>query len=844
MGGGVVPQAITGHLVWAGDGSVWACLAVEPFSYPHRSVGDATDIHARTQAALLALPDRSLIVSVTHRLSPTEVTRRIASASGSSPAWAAYATGTAAGAVTHERMWVLAVRLPDDDRRRGWLDRLRVAASHTTTAGFGGAATPPTRAAVTRALQRAAALEERLAAHIDVAPMSSRRVRWLFEHTVTRGLTDMPLPAAGDERAVSVRRLDRDCVYVEGGRRRDPGRPRHWRYLTVEHPDLGVGYQTFLCLGELPGSWSFPYGSGEWLWHLDDQLPFPVDWAVTVERVDNETARRRVMRARRNLTGQLDEPGGDPAGPSTTIGAASDAVDEVRSRLEANPQLPIFRATTIVAVAHRDLEVVERRAAMVETVFRAAEFNFYRPTGGQLACLAAMLPGAAPAPVVAEYGQDLLPDGLASAMPFAGCGVGDPGGLLLGVCLDTPTARPVFLDPAHPPRDLNRSGSLAAVGELGSGKSFLAKTLTHATVAMGGQVVAVDRTERGEYAALATVVPGTAQVVEISGDARVCLDPFRVFDTDELRLRYGVGFVTLVTGTAPGSAAGALCHRATHAALTDAATGGRPPRLADMIDDLAAAGGAGIELADQLAAMAGVAEARLVFGDPGPPVDLAADYVCFHAPGLRLPRRGVPRSELLPEELIGQAVLYLIAAFSRRVLFTHPHRFAALLLDESHAVTANPQGRALVTELIRDGRKHFAAVWAFTQLATDLTHTTDTDDPAGLDALLGYRVVFRQPRHTAADALAFLGSDDREANIDTICGFGTGECLLRDPTGRLGVVRIAAPDDPALLAALTTTPTGTDQHPTWGPWPSLHTTATEAGNGHRSASTSTFWADQ
>ena len=76
-------------------------------------------------------------------------------------------------------------------------------------------------------------------------------------------------------------------------------------------------------------------------------------------------------------------------------------MDHHRSRLEANPALPAFKATTIVAVAGRDLGVVERRAQLVEATFRGAEFNFYRPTGAQLACFTAMLPGAPPAPIVA-----------------------------------------------------------------------------------------------------------------------------------------------------------------------------------------------------------------------------------------------------------------------------------------------------------------------------------------------------------------------------------------------------------------------------------------------------------
>ena len=56
--------------------------------------------------------------------------------------------------------------------------------------------------------------------------------------------------------------------------------------------------------------------------------------------------------------------------------------------------------------------------------------------------------------------------------------------------------------------------------------------------------------------------------------------------------------------------------------------------------------------------------------------------------------------------------------------------------------------------------------------------------------------------------------------MQTVTGLGTGQCLLRDPTGRLGLVDIASPHDPDILAALSTTPAQTSM-PT-GPWPSLN----------------------
>jgi hypothetical protein len=819
MGSPLPVRGITGHLVWGTDGSAWACFEVDPFAYPHRSARDAQEAHARTVAALLGLPAHSLILSVAVELSPDELERRIGGTDVTArPAgWVGLARRTAlclAGQPVYERRWFLAIQIPEPGGTRRFIDRLRTAAGELSAAFGTPTATPgPRRQAAALAASRS--LADQLGQHLRLRPLRSAEARWLFERAVLRGLIEPPIPSDSDHRQASVLRLDRDAVYYEGGRRSDPDRPSHWRFLTMVHPDYGTAHQAFSCLAELPASWSFPYGSGEWLWHLDDQLPFPVDWALRIEKVDNQAARRRALRAKRNLVGQLTEPGGDPAGPATTLASSVDMVDEHRARLESNPALPAFRATTIVAVAHRDLAEMERRVGILEAAFRAAEFNFYRPTGAQLACFTAMLPGAPSPSIVREYAQDLLPDGLASAMPFAGSGVGDPGGMLLGHSLDTQYPVPVFHDPAHGPRNLNRSGSLAAIGELGSGKSFLAKTLAHNTVEMGGQVVVVDRTDACEYGQLADVLPGETQVVEISADARVGLDPFMVFDSDELRLRYGIGFITLLTATPPGSAAAAHCYRAAQQTLESAAETGAQPRLRDLIDRLASSGGPGSDVAEKLTALAGISYGRLVFEDPGPAVDLTGDYVCFHIPGLRLPRTGTLRDDQLPEEQLGQAILYLVAAFSRRVLFRTQERFAALLLDEAHALTASAQGHSLVMDLIRDGRKHYAAVWAFSQLPTDLT-----GDSEEVDALLGYRMVFRQPHQAAPGALRFLGSDGRDDNLATVTSLQTGECLMRDPRGRLGLVRIATPDDPAVAEAFSTTP-GTAGRVMPGPWLSV-----------------------
>lgn len=306
-------RGITGHLVWGVDGAVWACFETEPFAYPHRSVRDAREVHARTTAALLGFPSHSLVLSIAHMLSRDELERRIRVDIDSelAPGWAGMARRTADRLATesvYERRWFVALQLPDTGGGRRIVDRVRAAAADVGSK-FGAPQPEVGHGRLAVAMGQAGSLADQLGQHLRLRPLDGGQVCWLYERAVLRGLFDPPLPDGGIGDRPSVVRLDRDTVYFEGGDRNGGERLSHWRYLTVEHPDHGTGHQAFSCLAETPAAWTFPYGSGEWLWHLDDQLPFPVDWAVRIERVDNQTARRRAMDVQRELLGSEDFDG-------------------------------------------------------------------------------------------------------------------------------------------------------------------------------------------------------------------------------------------------------------------------------------------------------------------------------------------------------------------------------------------------------------------------------------------------------------------------------------------------------------------------------------------------------
>ena len=200
---------------------------------------------------------------------------------------------------------------------------------------------------------------------------------------------------------------------------------------------------------------------------------------------------------------------------------------------------------------------------------------------------------------------------------------------------------------------------------------------------------------------------------------------------------------------------------------------------------------------------------QAAFGE-GVPLDMTASFVVVSAAGLDLVSRDVLTNEhlarkMLDSQVAAQALLYLVAAIARRSTFGS-ERFAAALLDEFWVFQASPYGQALVTEWCRDGRKHNAAVWLFTQHPSDLP-------PGGLRDLLGMRLAFRQSSRAAAvAALEFLElSDDQMADRlsrtdPALGGFAPGMCVMSDLDGRVGTVQVQLSLHPALRAAADTTP--------------------------------------
>jgi hypothetical protein len=521
-----------------------------------------------------------------------------------------------------------------------------------------------------------------------------------------------------------------------------------------------------------------------------------------VRAVSIDDAQVKTKKQARQLADQFDQHSGDAAGPPQTLQLATSALKHEQTRLAANPTEPELQASIVFTTWSDNLRDLEAHADLLRDMYASNEYGLQRPTGDQEALFYATMPAGPDAPVIRDYTQFLLPSDFAAGLPFATNEVGDPHGALLGHRLNSRVLDPVLFDARYGPQ-IDRSGSIGFCGGLGSGKSYTIKRIAAETLAMGGQIIILDRTTPREYARFAVAAPGSGQVVDISPGNAVCLDPLRVFDPEFARV-YSIGFLSLLTGHSPTSDEGAML-----ASAVDHVLEHPRPSLRGVVEALASNDDPlGRQVARRLQVFARNRLASLTFAE-GPQLRIEADCVVFAVAGLSLPSEQQLRDRqlatgMLPEQVFSQALLYLIAAVARTAAFADTERFAAVLTDEAKSLRYSPQGLELLTEMVTDGRKNNAALWVASQQASDMDGT--------LAELLGARFAFRQDSRAAAEKAAqFVGLRPTEELIEELERMGPGQALLRDVRGRIAPVQVIEALDDRLHVAFDTHPGGDER---------------------------------
>lgn len=858
---------LAGNLIWTTYGTVWAVWRVHAPQYRHTTSQTKTEVLEATEALLRSLPaGEALLLSLCPQVDTDDVYDRMlgnadtnadtgddtGDGDESGRWWAqvcdAYADELDKYVLTERTHW-LAVPLPSTGKEQ--LAQLVGAAWAQVADAIGVPPVPVSRTRVDACLRAA----HKVASGMPggwLRPAEPAEILWMYRRAALRGLDEPPLErgASGGSRLIGDRlrgpwlgELD-ELHFDEGGKN---GRrlvlPFAHRYLKVTHPHAsgtdiadspsapdgsgsggsgGASYQAFLALAEMPPAFVFP--GSEYLERLDD-FPVPVDWAARLRIVPRDQAEASTRRRARELTEQTRQRGDDTGSIPPDLDQALRDMDDYRTRLASSASEVEVQAGVVFCVWSDDPDTTDEYATMLRRELAPSDYQAVRVTGGQADLYSAMLPGYPTPRVVRDYTQYLLARDFAMAIPFANTRLGDPAGGLLGLRIDSAGVAPVLHDPSYAPRVLHASASAAMVGDLGSGKSVTLKVLADMIVRRGGIALAIDRTPSREWARFASAVPGTTQIVDVSTQPEISLDPFRIFPAASVQ-RYVEGFIGLLLGLEGLSSEAAVLSEAIDTVLSrsDRSMPVLIEALGQMHDRRAD------DLRRRLQAACRLDLARAVFDNTLPALEVShvdagagsqGGTVVFATSGIALPDRDELASEhqmrqIPPEKRLGRAVLYLVAALCRERAFT-TGRYAGIFLDECYWLTSSTEGERLSLELVRDGRKHNAAAYLGAHDPADLGGET-------ISGLLGQRFLLRHRDHTLAEhGLRWLGlePDDELRHLVTRelspvdvpedqREERAGECLYRDCHGRISLMKVLIPNLPGFADAIHTNPT--DDH--------------------------------
>ncbi|MFE2092826.1 ATP-binding protein [Streptomyces sp. NPDC059460] len=833
---------VANNLVFTTHGTTWAIWRVAAANYSHAPATAKKRRLKSLESLFKSLTGEPMLMSLCPQVDPIAVVRAMVADVDlkKSPRYErlghAVLDQLEEMELTGRTDW-LAIPLPPLSRKDAALSAFSAAKAEVALQ-LGLMPAPITAEEIERRTGQANRMHAQWPSGVTMRPATEAEILWIYRHSTRRGLAEPFLPDGTEPkvrgRGRTVAALG-EVLLAEGGtdfteRRTAPGNPFERRYLQVSS-EWGDSYQALLALSEMPEAFALP--GAAYLQQLDD-LAYPVDWTARLVITPGTKAEAKTRKRARHLKAQAAEYQGDPAGPPAALAKNEADNDEFRDRLTASAREVEVRAMVTLAVWGATADEAQDRAAALASDFGATDYTFSRPVGEQTSLWHAMLPGCRTPRVMTGYAQYLLARDFAMAMPWCGSQLGDERGGLFGLQLASGGARPVMIDPARGPRE-NASASMAFIGELGAGKSVGLKSAVYNVLARGhqpgkpnsrGRAVIVDRTKEEEWARFASACPGTTQVIRIDQSAEVSLDPLRLYvkDSPKVAARFCESFLTLLLGVKPMDLEGVALSEAVQAVLE------RPePSMRALMDKLTRRGGEDTparNLARKLKAVARKDLAAVVFDDTIPVVDTArADSVVFLVNSLALPKKSELASDhrierLEFEKVLGRSLMYLIAAVARETVMRHKDEFGVAVFDECWWLTSSDEGLELLLELMRDGRKHNAAAYVGSHDPDDIG-PADSEKGAIIRGLIPHRLLFRQTTRSLAErGLEFLGVDATDPELLDLVTAGlspldlpeeeklarAGECLYRDLAGRIGLMKVLIPMDPAVMRVIHTTP--------------------------------------
>jgi len=815
--------AIRGNLQFTHGGLITATYFINPLGYGLRKASDKYDVKAAHHALITNLPNGSLLLGIQARLNTVDVLSKMVEGVDLDEC-EDYALEVVA---SYERIRAIA------PQTRLFLLSIPVGASNQATSALSriwrGSTTTIDAAALSAADleqydDKASEILSRIGGEFDPVPVPAAMFQWLWEHYLARGAVGDPDAPTRAGVLDDVTAAVFTSAALDEGAQTDSTRrirPSFVPVVKVVQSDFGYrpSYQTMLTPRSFPyAGMTFPGGS-EFLSVVEGMTDVSVDWGIRVSTKPADQVLKNNELNLRRLGEQLDQRDQEVSFAQNTLMSKAQMLGEYNHHFEVNSGESEVSFTTVIAIGGPSREATLDAVNVIKRRYKRFQVDLTAPVGAQVDLWSMLIPGSPARRAYDDFAHIVPSDMWAGFVPFTSNQIGDDSGPVIGVNLLSGNFEPIHFGIMEAAlHDL--SASFAVTGELGSGKSYFLKLMAALVHDMGGQFLAIDRSQVGEWAHFADSIDD-AVVIDLSNPT-VSLDPLRLFDPRIAGERAMDSLLPLLD-LSPTSGAGAAIGNL----LTPRGVAEHGIRsLADLFQvvlKLRDMSGAAEEYADLAARLGAIVDRVPVLFDAALPtlrLDAAATVIRSH--NLALPTAEELTTPHLYNRLpltkrLGTALYELVGVTAREAFLTDNGRFGLLIGDEAHHFTQTQVGAAVTSDFSRDGRKHLAAIGL-------ASHDPATDFQGAAHNLIPNRFVFRQRDDTLArNSLEWLGVDLDEAPFllqilreETSPPVGPGrqipeerrgEMFMRDALNRIGRGKVLGPARADRAEAIGSTPT-------------------------------------
>jgi DNA helicase HerA-like ATPase len=339
--------------------------------------------------------------------------------------------------------------------------------------------------------------------------------------------------------------------------------------------------------------------------------------------------------------------------------------------------------------------------------------------------------------------------------------------------------QPVFFDP-HTQIFNDKPPGTLITGQPGSGKSYLAMTLTAMSAILGKTTIVLD--PKGDFISLMNLKQdiGSFNLWNLSDKKRRgILDPFRMAKDPGDQLDLAVSLIEIFTGGLTGEERTAL------APIVKDVIKENNPSLALVVQELRGSQRpAARDLGTTLDLIQSLPLAGLCFAPAGAvmeKVSIDEGLTVVTLVGMDMPKEGGKDNK----SKLSTGILFLLTDYIRRLMVSESSRVPkTLVIDEAWAILQTPAGAQVVKEVALLGRSKNLAMILVTQ---NNSHLKNLD----IESTIATRFAFSSSEKEAVSIVGDMQLPPGEGFAELITNLAKGECLMKDWSRRYSSVQIS-----------------------------------------------------